>query len=276
MIDIKNLTFGYQRKNILFDNMNISIPSGSIYGLLGKNGAGKTTLLKQIAGLLNPGDGECMILGQHSRLRLPSVLSNVFLIPEEFELPQIKITTFVQVHAPFYPGFDKDLFEKYLDEFQVKGDPKITTMSYGQKKKFLIAFGLATCTRILLLDEPTNGLDIPSKSQFRKIIASSMNDEKIILISTHQVRDLASLIDNIVILENGKILFNRSIAEISSKVSFAQTNDLTDLDILYSEDILGGKSVIYIKNSDETDIDIELLFNGVVFESEKFNNIFKN
>ena len=264
MIEIKNLTFGYKRSNILFDNLSIEIPMGNIYGLLGKNGAGKTTLLKQITGLINPTRGECLIFGIPSRYKLPSVLENLYLIPEEFELPAIKLEDFVLIHAPFYPKFKSDLLEKYLNEFQVSGNPKLTTLSYGQKKKFLIAFGLATCTRILLLDEPTNGLDIPSKSQFRKIIASSMNDDRSIIISTHQVRDLATLIDFIVILDNGKVIFNRSIVDIASKIAFTQSKDISGLDVLYSEDILGGKAVIYRKNSEETEVDIELLFNGVI------------
>lgn len=276
MIEIKDLTFGYKKKKILFDNLNIDIPMGNIYGLLGKNGSGKTTLLKHISGLLSPDKGECLTFGIPSRYRLPDVLANIYLIPEEFELPPLRLTDFTRIHAPFYPKFERDLLEKYLVDFQVEGNPKLTNLSYGQKKKFLIAFGLATMTKILLLDEPTNGLDIPSKSQFRKIIASSMNEDRSILISTHQVRDLASLIDNIVILENGKIIFNMSIVDISSKIAFTQTKDLSNLDVLYAEDILGGKAVIYRKNNEETEIDIELLFNGVVSDADKINYEFKN
>ena len=276
MIEIKDLTFGYKRRNTLFDHLSIQIPMGNIYGLLGKNGAGKTTLLKQITGLLYPTTGECLIFGKPAQERLPEVLSDMYLIPEEFQLPAIRMNEFARLHAPFYPKFDHDLLKNYLDEFQVNGNVKLTSLSYGQKKKFLIAFGLATRTRILLLDEPTNGLDIPSKSQFRKIIASSMDEDRSILISTHQVRDLASLIDHIVIVENGKIIFHQSIFDISSKIAFMQTKDMTNLDVLYAEDIFGGKAVIYRKNSEETEIDLELLFNGIITDADKINNEFKN
>jgi len=276
MIEIKDLTFGYKRRNTLFDHLSIQIPMGNIYGLLGKNGAGKTTLLKQITGLLYPTTGECLIFGKPAQERLPEVLSDMYLIPEEFQLPAIRMNEFSRLHAPFYPKFDQDLLKNYLDEFQVNGNVKLTSLSYGQKKKFLIAFGLATRTRILLLDEPTNGLDIPSKSQFRKIIASSMDEDRSILISTHQVRDLASLIDHIVIVENGKIIFHQSIFDISSKIAFMQTKDMTNLDVLYAEDIFGGKAVIYRKNSEETEIDLELLFNGIITDADKINNEFKN
>jgi ABC-2 type transport system ATP-binding protein len=276
MIEIKNLTFGYRRNNSLFDHLCLELPLGNIYGLLGKNGAGKTTLLKQITGLLYPKEGECLVYGKPSKERLPEVLSDLYLIPEEFQLPAIKMNEFARLHAPFYPKFDITMLENYLSEFQINSNVKLTTLSYGQKKKFLIAFGLATNTRILILDEPTNGLDIPSKSQFRKIIASSMNDERSILISTHQVRDLASLIDRVIILENGKIIFHQSIFEIASRIGFAQTKDVSALEVLYSEDIFGGKAVIYRKNGEETEIDLELLFNGIVTKADIINNEFKN
>lgn len=276
MIDIKNLTFGYRRKQILFNQLNLTLPMGNIYGLLGKNGAGKTSLLKLMTGLLYPNAGECLLFDKPAQDRLPEVLADLYLIPEEFQLPAVSAKEFIRLHAPFYPRFDQGLLDEYLTEFEVQTNAKLTTLSYGQKKKFLIAFGLATRTHLLLLDEPTNGLDIPSKSQFRKIIASSMDEERCILISTHQVRDLASLIDNIIILENGKIIFHQSTYDISSKLAFAQTNDTTNLDVIYAEDVFNGKAVIYRKNSEETEIDLELLFNGIISSAEKINHEFNN
>jgi len=276
MIEIKNLSFGYKKNKNLFNDLNLSIHNGSIYGLLGRNGAGKTTLLKQIVGLLYPAKGECKVFGNPASERLPQVLNNIYFIPEEFDLPAVSMNTFVKLHAPFYPKFDKELLNKYLVEFEIADNAKLSSISYGQKKKFLISFGLATRTQILILDEPTNGLDIPSKSQFRKIMASSMDEERIIIISTHQVRDLASLIDHIIVLENGKAIFDHSTFEISSKLSFLQTKATDHLEVLYKEDVLGGQAIMCRKNGEETEIDLELLFNGVVTNTEKINNEFKN
>lgn len=276
MIQIKNLSFGYKKSKYLFDDLSLHIPMGNIYGLLGRNGAGKTTLLKQIAGLLFPSKGECIVFDKPVRERLPEVLNDIYFIPEEFQLPSITMNAFTKLHSPFYPKFDLAFLNKYLNEFEINDNAKLTSLSYGQKKKFLIAFGLATRTRILILDEPTNGLDIPSKSQFRRIIASSMDENRSIIISTHQVRDLASLIDHIVILEGGKVIFHQSTIEISSKLSFVQTKEMDHLEVLYQEDVLGGHAVMCRKNGGETEIDLELLFNGVVSNSEKVNNEFKN
>jgi ABC-2 type transport system ATP-binding protein len=276
MIEIKNMSFGYKKHKYLFDDLNLRINKGNIYGLLGRNGAGKTTLLKQIMGLLYPAKGECLVFGKPASERLPEVLSNIYFIPEEFILPAISMKLFTRLHAPFYPNFDLEKLKKYMFEFEVDEDEKLSSISYGQKKKFLIAFGLATNTRLIILDEPTNGLDIPSKSQFRKIIASSLNEEQSIIISTHQVRDLSSLLDHIIILENGKSIFNYSTLDISSKLSFIQTKDTDRLEVIYEEDVLGGHAVMCRKNGEETEIDLELLFNGVVSNTEKVNNEFKN
>jgi ABC-2 type transport system ATP-binding protein len=275
MIEIKNLTFGYKKNKLLFNNLNLNIHKGSIYGLLGRNGAGKTTLLKQILGLLYPVKGECFVFDKLTNERLPEILSNIYFIPEEFDLPSISMSMFTRLHASFYPKFNFEILNKYLDEFEINENSKLNALSYGQKKKFLIAFGLATCTQILILDEPANGLDIPSKSQFRKIMASSMDEERCIIISTHQVRDLASLIDHIVILEKGQVIFDQSTIEISSKLSFIQTKELQGLEVLYNEEVMGGHAVMCRKNGEETKIDLELLFNGVVSNTEKVNNEFK-
>jgi ABC-2 type transport system ATP-binding protein len=276
MIQIKNLSFGYKKNKFLFEDLSLQLPTGNIYGLLGRNGAGKTTLLKQITGLLFPQKGECLVFDTPAQDRLPEVLNEIYFIPEEFQLPAISMKAFTRLHAPFYPKFDQELYNKYLNEFEISDNAKLTSLSYGQKKKFLIAFGLATRTRILILDEPTNGLDIPSKSQFRRIVASSMDEERSIIISTHQVRDLASLIDHIIILEGGKVVFYQSTVDISSRLSFVMTKDLEHLDVFYKEDVLGGHAVMCKKNGEETEIDLELLFNGVVSNAEKVNNEFKN
>ncbi|MDP4188879.1 MAG: ABC transporter ATP-binding protein [Bacteroidota bacterium] len=276
MIEIKHLTFGYKKDKVLFDDLSLTLPLGNIYGLLGKNGAGKTTLLKQIAGLLYPYQGECLVMGQPSRYRQPEILQDIFIIPEEFTMPSETISAYTKLYAPFYPKFDKEVFSNYLNEFGLSADRKLTTLSYGQKKKFLVGFGLATRARILLMDEPTNGLDIPSKSQFRRIIASSVNEDRCFIISTHQVRDLESLIDPIIILDQGKIVFHHTMEEISRKLGFVQLEkEDQPSGLIYSEMTFSGKNAIVL-NSDheETRVDLELLFNGIISRAESFTNIF--
>ncbi|MBN2485428.1 MAG: ABC transporter ATP-binding protein [Bacteroidales bacterium] len=266
MINLENLVFGYSRHYRLFDNLSLQLGAGNIYGLLGKNGTGKTTLIKLMSGLLYPQGGTCSLFGNNASKRYPTDLSDLFIVPEEFALPSVKMDEFVKMNSPFYPKFSETGFRAYLSDFEVEGNKKLHTLSFGQKKKFLLSFALATNTKLLLLDEPTNGLDIPSKSQFRKTVARSLTDEKSILISTHQARDLESLIDNIIILDNGKILFNQPGSMATQKLFFGKTKHLDNsAQILYKEETLGGyKFVMPATGQEESVLDLELFFNAIV------------
>lgn len=199
-------------------------------------------------------------------------MQNLFIIPEEFWLPSLTMEKYVAVQSVFYPQFNHEILKQILQEFEIHGDQKLDTLSYGQKKKFMIAFGIATQASLLLMDEPTNGLDIPSKSQFRKIMASFINEEHCVMISTHQVRDLSSIIDNVIILDNGKIRFNESIETITNSFNFGIVREEDESEIVYSEDIFGGKSAITKNNGKDTEIDFELLFNGIIKNEKSINN----
>lgn len=276
MIELKNIEFGYKRNRSLFKQLNLTLTPGYIYGLLGKNGAGKSTLLKHISGLLFPTKGNCVVFGHEAENRHPEMLQDIYVIPEEFELPGISLKLFTKTSAIFYPKFSNDKFLSYLKEFELPLEDKLSNLSYGQKKKFLIAFGLATNAKVLILDEPTNGLDIPSKSQFRKIMASALDEEKLIIISTHQVRDLENLIDTVVVLEKGEIIFNKNVADISEKLAFEHNlNGIPDSEIIYFEEMPGRKSGIVPNHSGvDTRVDLELLFNGIVKNNKVINSQF--
>jgi ABC-2 type transport system ATP-binding protein len=276
MISIQNLSFSYRKNKPLFEGLNLELGAGYIYGLLGKNGAGKSSLLKQMAGLLFPQAGVCTIMGYESRYRQPGFLSNLFMVPEEFYLPNVSIPNYVKTYAPFYPNFDNKAFLTYLAEFQIPPDQRLTSMSYGQKKKVLISFALATNTKALLMDEPTNGLDIPSKSQFRKVIAGAVSDDKCIIISTHQVRDLENLIDNIVIIDDHKIIFREDVEAVTDKLCFKTVSDLDDAgNVLYASSSIRGHAVITENTTKEQSrLDMEMLFNAVLEQPEKISKIF--
>lgn len=263
MVDIANLSFAYG-KQILFDDISLKLKPGHIYGLLGKNGAGKSTLLKSIVGLVFPKSGTCTVNGFSSQKRLPNFLQEIFFLSEDVYLPSVTAKQYGVSTGCFYPKFDPNQYFKLLHLFNINDSKKLTDLSFGQQKKVMIAFGLSTNTALLIMDEPTNGLDIPSKNQFRKVIASSLREDRCVVISTHQVRDLDNLIDTILILNNGKIMLNKGIDEISDIVSFGFKSKPNDNDI-YAEESIQGLNTIYPKiESDQSKIDIELLFNAVV------------
>lgn len=272
MVHLKELAFGYHKRRLLFKKLDLTLEKGHIYGLFGVNGAGKTTLIRHMAGLLFPGSGKVEVNGYEAGKRYVEMLRDIFIIPEEFHLPAIKVSKYVEVHAGFYPHFDKEIFNAILNEFEVSPLQNLEHLSYGQKKKFLIAFGIASQTGLLLMDEPTNGLDIPSKSQFRKIMATHINENRSVLISTHQVRDLSSIIDHVIILDNGQIKLMESTERLTELLSFGLVTDLSD-DVLYAEDVFGGKAAISINKGRHTEIDFELLFNGIIKQADKINSI---
>ena len=275
MINISNLDFAY-KKTKLFTNLSLELKAGSIYGLLGKNGAGKTSLLKIISGLLFPDIGTIEINGFTPQLRKPEFLQDIFFLPEEYYLPGLKAAEYKKTYAPFYPHFDEGNFMELLKEFQLPMDQKLNSFSYGQKKKFLISFGIACNSRIFLLDEPTNGLDIPSKTQFRRIIASVGTENRLIIISTHQVRDMENLIDPIIIIDEGRVIFNESIEQVTDKLTVKKISDEPAKGtVLYSEkEIDGYKVVMANQNNNQTEIELETLFNTVVTNPEGIKSVF--
>jgi ABC-2 type transport system ATP-binding protein len=277
MIEIKNLSFAYKREK-LFSDLNLSLTPSGICGLLGKNGAGKTTLLKLMSGLLFPQEGMISIMEKTPARRSPDFLQELFFLSEVFDLPPVTPNQYKMLYAPFYPKFSNERFNSFLEEFEVTGNKMLNTISYGQKKKFLIAFGLATNGRLVLLDEPTNGLDIPSKSQFRKAVVSCLEDDRVFIISTHQARDLESLIDPIIILENGKIIFNQSMEEISDHLMVThQSTPPEPQEVLFSGKTFEGYTVV-TENHDHEDshIDLETLFNTVINNSGEVLRIFRD
>ncbi len=279
MIQLENIRFGYVKDRPLFQELSLTMEPGHIYGLLGKNGAGKTTLLKIMSGLCFPDSGTAAILGENAALRKAEVLQNLYFLQEEMFVPHLKTGQFVKAYAPFYPNFSQSQFEEYLRELELdRENGYMDKLSHGQKKKVLIAFALATNTKILFMDEPTNGLDIPSKSSFRKLMASAADDSRLVLISTHQVRDLHSLIDMVAILDNGRMLLNAPSYEITRKLLF-DVDDMKSSEgtVFYTEETPRGSYQVKANvNGIDSNLDLELLFNAAISNKNEISNLFKS
>lgn len=278
MIQLQNIQFGYTKNRNIFDDVSLTMEAGHIYGLLGKNGAGKTTLLKIMSGLRFPTSGTATILNQNAVLRKAEILQDIYFLQEEMYVPHMKIESFVKAYSPFYPRFNHEQFNEYLREFELdKEFGYLDKLSHGQKKKTLIAFALATNTQILIMDEPTNGLDIPSKSTFRRLMASAADETRLVIISTHQVRDLHSLIDMVAILDNGRMVLNASTYEITEKLLFDVDNTkTTEGAVLYTEESpRGAYQVKENVHHIDSNLDLELLFNAAMNNKNAIINLFK-
>lgn len=277
MITISNLDFFYKKSHSVLKDINMKLNGGRIIGLLGKNGVGKSTLLHLIAGLQFPINGEINVMGHTPTKRTVSFLQNIFLLDEELPALALSINKFVSTNSVFYPNFSNEDFANYLTEFEITDTKqRIDKLSFGTRKKLFISFALACNTRVLLMDEPTNGLDIPSKASLRKLLRLSMTDDKLVIISTHQARDLQNILDSVIILDNERLILNASDEEITKKLCFkiADGSENKD-DILYCEPTVAGNQIVKINNDGEdSNLDIELLFNAVFTDKEKFIRVF--
>ena len=230
MIDISNVTFEYRKGKPVLKDFSLSFPQGGVYGLLGKNGTGKSTLLYLISGLLRPRHGEVRVDGMLSANRQPQMLREIFLVPEEYDLPSVSLKSYTRALKSFYPRFSDDLLRKCIEVFDLEMDMQLGTLSMGQKKKVYMCVALATGTRVLLMDEPTNGLDILSKSQFRKAVVQGMDEDKTVLVSTHQVHDVERLLDHVTIINGNQVLMHGPLNEDNGPV---------DLEKLFIETVEG-------------------------------------
>lgn len=279
MLEINDITYSYsKRKNPVVKNYSLSILPGTICGLLGRNGAGKSTLLYLITGLLKPQQGSINYNGFSPWNRQVDFLNDVFIVPEEFFLPNVKLSEFVKTMTPFYPKFRMDDLEKHLYTFEMTPDVHLGQLSMGQKKRVFISFALACNTSLLILDEPTNGLDIPGKRLFRKAVLNGMTDDRTIIISTHQVYDVEKIIDHVIITDTEGVLIDAKMYDIASKLNFSFTTDRKRAErALVALDAPGGANIVEISDgTTETDVNLETLFELTRQNPEKVASIFQS
>jgi len=273
MIRIKDLGFSYG-DYVVLKNITMNLEEGHIYGLLGENGVGKTTLLTLLCGLKKVKEGSIETDGENPFDRRPSFLSDQYYLSDEVAPMNMKAVDYARNYGKFWDGFNMEEFIEIMKELDTDPEQKMTRMSFGQLKKTYISFALACRTKYLFMDEPTNGLDIPSKAQFRKAVTKHTREDSVIVISTHQVRDLENIIDSIIILDRQDVLLNASMEEIAEKLIFDYSNERQE-DALYCEMIPGGNiQVLRNLSGEESKVNLEALFNTVHQNKELIKEIF--
>ena len=274
MIQVTDLSFSYGTKRVL-SNICMELKGGNIYGLLGENGVGKTTLLTLLCGLKKPQTGTIETDGRNPFDRQPSLLEEQFYLPDEVAPVHNRAERFGRETGALWASYDHAKFQQILAEFEVDAWQRMDTMSAGQLKKTWIAFALACTARHYFMDEPTNGLDIPSKAQFRSAITRYTAEDSVVIISTHQVRDLENIIDPVIILDKEEVLLNASLEEISSKLYFDYGTQIIP-DALYLERTPGGTIQVYPNaTGEESKVNIEALFNAVHSHKDIVKALFK-
>lgn len=262
MLKIKDVTYKYRKGAEVLRGYSLEVAQGTICGLLGPNGAGKSTLLYLITGLLRAQSGTIDYNGYNPAQRAVGFLEDVFIVPEEFKLPNVTLDEYVRTNAPFYPHFSVEDLHRHLETFELTPNLHLGRLSMGQKKRVFMSFALACNTSLLIMDEPTNGLDIPGKRLFRKAVLEGMTDEKTVIISTHQVYDVEKIIDHVVITDREGVMLDASMEEIAKRWAFSFTTDKARIEkALIALDAPGGANIVETaKPGEETEVNLESLF----------------
>jgi len=205
-------------KTVAVDNVSFDIPAGRIIGLIGPNGSGKTTTLKAALGLV-PFDGELKVLGLDPRTQRDELMQNVCFIADVAVLPRwIRVCEVVDFVAGVHPKFDKAKCERYIAHTKLSPRMKVKEMSKGMIVQLHLAIVMAIDAKLLVLDEPTLGLDILYRKQFyQNLLEDYFDEEKTIIITTHQVEEVEHILSDLMFIRDGKIVLSASMDEVGER-----------------------------------------------------------
>ena len=214
MLEMKNVTKTFGDFKAL-DNLTMTVPKGTVYGLVGPNGAGKSTAIRHLTGVYRPDCGEITMEGQPI-YENPAQKERIASIPDEiFYFPSATMEEMHQYYKGIYPNFDEDLYQRLYEVFDLPRKGQIRRFSKGMQKQ--AAFHLSICCRpdVLILDEPVDGLDPVMRRQVWSLILSDVAQRgTTVLISSHNLRELEDICDHVGIMDHGKMLLERSLADM--------------------------------------------------------------
>ena len=238
VIEITGLRKKYEKRFEL-GSLQFSVMSGTIAGLIGENGAGKTTLLKILLGISHADEGEIRIFGKDFKAHEAEIKEEIGVVLDDMFFSEVLSPLEIgRVMAGNFRSWDKNLFEDYLEEFDLPAKKPMKTFSKGMRKKLEIAAALSHRPKLLILDEPTNGLDPVVRNEILDIFQAFVNDEEhTILLSTHITTDLEHIADQIIFLDHGKKIMDESRDEIMDEYGILRC-DKDFLDKLDAKDII--------------------------------------
>ena len=214
ILEINNLNKSFDNKEILKD-INLSIQSGKIIGLLGKNGVGKTTLIKLINDLLTPTSGEILINGQKIGVETKKVIS---YLPERTYLnKQMKVSEVISYFEDFYDNFDSKKAKKLLKDLDLDINQKLSKMSKGMQEKVQLVLVMSRSADLYILDEPLGGVDPATRDYILDTILSNFNENASVIISTHLISDIEKILDEVIFIDKGQIVLQSDADKLRNK-----------------------------------------------------------
>lgn len=214
LLQLNHLSKSYKNHNAL-SNLNIQIPAGKIVGLLGPNGAGKTTLIKIINGLLQPTTGEVLINGFHPSTETKKIIS--YLPDTTYLNNYTKIKDAISFFEDFYEDFSREKAEKLLRDLYLDPNSLLKDLSKGNKEKFQLILVMSRQAKLYILDEPIGGVDPAARDYILKTIISNYNENATVIISTHLIADVESVLDEVIFLQDGKIILDGNADDLRTE-----------------------------------------------------------
>ena len=216
IVECRNLTKCYTNGRPAVAELNLTLESGRIIGLLGPNGSGKTTLIKMINGLLKPTSGEVLIDGMPPGPESKAIIS---YLPERTYLEvQRTVKDIVEFFEDFYDDFRPERAYNMIDSLGIEKDARLKTLSKGTKEKIQLILVMSRDARLFILDQPIAGVDPAARDYIIRTIISNYNPEASVLICTHLISDVENILDDVIFLRGGKVVLRAGVDEIRQKV----------------------------------------------------------
>ena len=252
MIELKGVSKRFDSFTAL-DNVDLTIETGTAFGLLGSNGAGKSTILRLLSGIYRQEGGEVLIDGSEVYSR-PEVKERVFFINDEtVQFGGYTLKSLKNFYKGFYPNFSEEIFEKLRETIKLPLDKKIDTFSKGMKRQAIVIIALACRTDYLLLDEAFDGLDPTMRIIVKRMLVDAMLDRKLTtVISSHNLKEINEVCDSVALIHHGKVLFSRDLDSVKGNIhkiqavfpeEYTEKEAFPELDVLHFEK---SKSVLYL------------------------------
>lgn len=211
MIDIINLSKKFGKVHAL-DDVTFQMKEGKVIGIFGINGVGKSTILKSIAGVIRPDKGKILIDGEEMN---PKLYNKIAFVPDmDTYFPYLTIKDTFAFMKEFYENWDEEKATKLLEMFNLTDDKMISTLSKGNRARIKIILGFAQNAKYILLDEPFSGIDIFKREEFIKVMIEYISPEQSIIITTHEIAEIEDIVEEVVILHEGKLAFNFNVEEV--------------------------------------------------------------
>ena len=273
MIEIKGVSKRYDKEDVL-QNLNCTIKENCIYGLVGANGSGKSTLLRLINGILIPDKGSIKI-GKEKTFDNEKIKQNMVFIPDDlYFYPSYTLLDMAKFYQAMYKKFDMEYLKKLANHLHLATNQKLSSFSKGMKRQCALILALATRSKYMFFDETFDGIDPVIRNFFKKAIAKQMEEDKTTIIMTsHNLRELEDICDNLGLLYNGGILFESDIDSIKNNMFKVQISlkedfdkeDFKDLEVLSFKKV-GSIATLIIKDEKQESRDILEKMNPIILD----------